>query len=95
MSTYHSQCQNIGRIVETQADTDLHIQTNVCECQRGHLGHFHGFFRYSNLEYYIARGLSAGEREAGRKSDSNPVLTGLIGALLAANVFILFIYFLD
>ena len=36
MSTYLTQCQNVGRM-EKHADTDLHIQANVCEChwQRG------------------------------------------------------------
>jgi hypothetical protein len=38
MSTYHTQCQNIGRI-EKHADTDLHIQANVCERHYGHLSH--------------------------------------------------------
>ena len=40
MSTYLTQSQNIGRM-ETHADTDLYIQANVCERQRGHLSHRH------------------------------------------------------
>ena len=35
ISTYLTQRHNIGRI-ETHADTDLHIQANVCERQRSH-----------------------------------------------------------
>ena len=40
MSTYMTQCQNIRRM-ETQADTDLNIQANVCKRQRGRLQFSH------------------------------------------------------
>ena len=38
MSTYHTQCQNIGRM-EEHADTDLQIKANDCERRSGHLSH--------------------------------------------------------
>ena len=40
MSTYLSQCQNIGWM-EKHADSDLHIQRRVCERQRGLFSHGH------------------------------------------------------
>ena len=40
MSTYLTQCQNIGRM-EKHADTYLHIQTNICERRRSHFSHTH------------------------------------------------------
>ena len=39
-STYLTQCQNIGWM-QIHADTDLYIQTNVCERQRDQLSHCH------------------------------------------------------
>ena len=48
MSTYLTQCQNIGRM-QKHADTDLYIQANLCERQWGHLSHRQKFVtRISN-----------------------------------------------